>query len=80
MSQFCGPFLRITLPNGASLIDEIKILSKRYLNHLNGPKVYTEHRCFVNTDDFNIPNHFRPNWIGTVRDPIERYASLYYFR
>jgi hypothetical protein len=73
-------FLRITLLNGDSLIDELKLLSKRYVDPPKKPKVYTEHRCFINTDNFNIPNQFRPNWIGTVRDPIDRYASLYYYR
>jgi hypothetical protein len=73
-------FLRITLPNGDGLIDELKLLSTRYVNNPKKPTVYTEHRCFINTDNFDIPNQFRPNWIGTVRDPIDRYASMYYYR
>jgi hypothetical protein len=68
------------VPFGDSRIVELKQLSKRYVNHSKGPAIYIEHRCFVNTDDYNIPNQFQPNWIGTVRDPIDRYASLYYYR
>ena len=42
--------------------------------------VDVQHQSFFNSEIFNLPNNVRPNWIGTVRDPIDRYASWYYYR
>ena len=42
--------------------------------------VDVQHQSFFNSEIFNLPNNLRPNWIGTVRDPIDRYASWYYYR
>ena len=44
------------------------------------PYVQVEHRCFFDTAMFNVPEEYRPTWIGTVRDPVDRYASIYYYR
>ena len=46
----------------------------------NVPYVQVEHRCFFDADMFNVPSAYKPTWIGTVRDPIDRYASIYYYR
>ena len=46
----------------------------------NVPYVQVEHRCFFDAEMFNVPEIYKPTWIGTVRDPIDRYASIYYYR
>ena len=46
----------------------------------NVPYVQVEHRCFFDAEMFNVPEVYKPTWIGTVRDPIDRYASIYYYR
>ncbi len=42
--------------------------------------VDNEHQCFYDTDMLDVPDDLRPNWMGTVRDPIDRFASWYYYR
>ena len=44
------------------------------------PRINIEHRCFYDIGVYNLPEEFHPTWIGTIRDPISRYASMYYYR
>jgi hypothetical protein len=34
---------------------------------------------FINTETLGIPLRMRPNWINVVREPMERFLSLYYY-
>ena len=38
--------------------------------------VDVQHQSFFNSEIFNLPNNLRPNWIGTVRDPIGGFQLL----
>ena len=60
------------------LLHMTNLFSKRYL--IDKPVLVVEHRCFFNTEIYDMPETFRPNWFGTVRDPIDRYVSWYYYR
>ena len=70
---------------GNSLISIGKQLSKLFQLTTKTSANYeivvdVQHQSFFNSEIFNLPNNLRPNWIGTVRDPIDRYASWYYYR
>ena len=79
-SQKILPMKRI--PKGKSLIEDIKWFADSYVKHKkwNVNLVSIEHRCFFNVETFNVPIKYKPIWIGSVRDPIDRFASLYYFK
>ena len=40
---------------------------------------YDRHMFFINTETLGIPFRMRPNWINVVREPMERFLSLYYY-
>ena len=78
--------LRANIQRGDTLIQEVVYLAKRYAGLRPTKKqpmnatMTIEHRTFISSDKFSIPEWLRINWIGTVRDPIDRVASWYYFR
>ena len=74
--------LRAVVNRGKPLLKEISELADLYYKSYTHEKfvILVEHRCFFDSGIFQIPQIFRPNWIGTVRDPVDRYASYYYYR
>ena len=76
------PILRAVVSRGKPIFKEISELTDLYYKSYTREKfvISIEHRCFFDTGIFRVPQIFRPNWIGTVRDPVDRYASIYYYR
>ena len=74
--------LRAVVSRGKPIFKEISELTDLYYKSYTREKfvISIEHRCFFDTGIFRVPEIFRPNWIGTVRDPVDRYASIYYYR
>ena len=74
--------LRAVVSRGKPIFKEISELTDLYYKSYTLEKfvISIEHRCFFDTGIFRVPEIFRPNWIGTVRDPVDRYASIYYYR
>ena len=74
--------LRAVVTKGKPIFKEISELTDLYYKSYTREKfvISIEHRCFFDTGIFRVPEIFRPNWIGTVRDPVDRYASIYYYR
>ena len=74
------PMQRIT--QGYSLEKDLKWFAESYVSQRkwNVDLVSIEHRCYFEVETFGVPKKFTPSWIGSVRDPIDRQASLYYFK
>ena len=74
------PMQRIT--QGFSLEKDLKWFAESYVSQRkwNVDLVSIEHRCYFDVETFGVPTKFTPSWIGSVRDPIDRQASLYYFK
>ena len=70
------------MSRGKPIFKEVSELTDLYYKSYTREKfvISIEHRCFFDTGIFRVPEIFRPNWIGTVRDPVDRYASIYYYR
>ena len=71
---------RIT--QGYPLEKDIKWFAESYISQRkwNIDLVSIEHRCYFDVETFGVPKKFTPSWIGSVRDPVDRQASLYYFK
>ena len=74
------PMQRIT--QGYPLEKDIKWFAESYISQRkwNIDLVSIEHRCYFDVETFGVPKKFTPSWIGSVRDPVDRQASLYYFK
>ena len=54
-------------------------ISELYEKSRNENFVFDRHLYFIDTEILSIPRVLRPNWINVVRDPIDRFVSLYYY-
>ena len=50
-----------------------------YRKSANGHFAFDRHLYFIDTEILGIPGRLRPNWVNVVRDPMERFVSLYYY-
>ena len=57
-----------------------KLYYETYKNQYQSSTINIEHQCFINAGIYNMPKEYHPTWFGTIRDPIDRYASTYYYR
>ena len=59
---------------GKPLLKELYDLAELYYKSYTHDRyvISIEHRCFFDSGIYDVPEMFRPNWIGTVRDPVDR--------